>query len=168
MEMKRQGSDGIYEICIIESFPGAHKTPLGKNFKTLWNWQPQNALQWPSTKFQHCKHIKYSWKIKLNFRCGLIHKHCVSSGCFWNFCPFVWSHLDVVCLIVLLFVCSFVCSHLGAVTEPSHCGLHLRLLTENTTMSFPENWSHQQWCMYQNMHLISIAFSWKLIALEIA
>ena len=46
------------------------------------------------------------------------------------------------CLYVCLFVCLFVCSHLGAVTEPSHCGLHLRLLTENTTMSFPENWSH--------------------------
>ena len=93
MEIKRQKwwKDGIYEICNIdESFPGAHKTPLGKNVKTLRNWQSQNALQWPSTKFQHCGHMKYSWKMsperytsmKLKFRFGLVHKHCIGSGCF--------------------------------------------------------------------------------------
>ena len=181
MEMKRQGSDGIYEICIIESFPGAHKTPLGKNFKALRNWQPQNALQWPSTKFQHCGHIKYSWKMsperynlmKLKFRCGLVHKHCISSGCFFlYFCPFVWSHLGVDCLFFCFFVLLFVClfspwccdgtqslrAPLAAVDRKYHGELSWKLIT--LEIALVSNCKSDQIKIILNIHRLIL--SWRL------
>ena len=67
---------------------------LGKKFKSVQNWQPQNAHK----HLQQSSNIvnpSYTWKInpkhwnsmKSKFRCSFLHKNCVSSGRFRKFCP---------------------------------------------------------------------------------